>query len=126
MDTLTANKDLAISKLSNTCRLNTFYLDALNQYTRSENIKIHRIEYKTDEDTNKWNAMHLIHIYILLDVFLRKNLNLKACAFYIQHFVNYVYFLILNKAYLIMIVVMIINIPITYITGLLWNRVFKF
>ena len=34
-------------------RGNKFDLDTLNQYTRSEHIKIHAIEYTKGEDTNQ-------------------------------------------------------------------------
>ena len=52
-ETELAKKDKAISDLSKKSRTNTFNLDALNQYTRSENIKIHGVEYKSGEDTNQ-------------------------------------------------------------------------
>ena len=48
-----AKKDKTISELSKKSRANTFNLDALNQYTRSENIKLHGIEYTTGENTNQ-------------------------------------------------------------------------
>lgn len=48
-----AKKDAIISDLSKKVRANTFNLDSLNQYTRSENIKIHGVEYKNGEDTNQ-------------------------------------------------------------------------
>ena len=48
-----AKKDTVISQINKKARGNTFNLDALNQYTRSENIKIHGIEYQKGEDTNQ-------------------------------------------------------------------------
>ena len=46
-------KDAIISDLRKKIRVNKFDLDTLNQYTRSENIKIHGIGYKKGEDTNQ-------------------------------------------------------------------------
>ena len=48
-----AEKDVLISNLEKKVRKNYYNLDALSQYNRSENIKIHGIEYKQGEDTNK-------------------------------------------------------------------------
>ena len=48
-----AKKDAIILDLRKKVRDNKFDLDALNQYTRSENIKIHDIEYRKGEDTNQ-------------------------------------------------------------------------
>ena len=48
-----AEKDVVIKNLEKKVRENYFNLDAIAQYNRSENIKIHGIEYKQGEDTNK-------------------------------------------------------------------------
>ena len=48
-----AEKDVLISNLQKNVRENYYNLDALSQYNRSENIKIHGIEYRQGEDTNK-------------------------------------------------------------------------
>ena len=48
-----AEKDEIISELEKKVRANHFNIDAQAQYNRSENIKIHGIEYKKGEDTNE-------------------------------------------------------------------------
>ena len=48
-----AKLDAVISELSKKVRDNTINLDALNQYSRSENIKIHGIKYNKGEDTHQ-------------------------------------------------------------------------
>ena len=52
-DTKLSEKDTIITNLTKKVRGNTFDLDAQAQYNRSENIKIHGIEYEKGEDTNK-------------------------------------------------------------------------
>ena len=48
-----AEKDELINDLQKQIRENLFSIDAQAQYNRSENIKIHGIEYKKGENTNK-------------------------------------------------------------------------
>ena len=48
-----AEQAATITELRKTARENYFKMDALAQYTRSENIKIHGIQYEKGEDTNK-------------------------------------------------------------------------
>ena len=47
-----AEKDEVINDLQRQIRENLFSIDAQAQYSRSENIKIHGIEYKKGENTN--------------------------------------------------------------------------
>ena len=49
-DAKLAEKDVVIKNLEKKVRENYFHLDANAQYNRSENIKIHGIEYKQGED----------------------------------------------------------------------------
>ena len=48
-----AEKDAKIEELERKVKENQYNLDAQAQYNRSENIKIHGIEYNKGEDTNE-------------------------------------------------------------------------
>ena len=52
-DAKIAEMDATISELTKKVRQNHFILDSQAQYARSENIKIHGIEYDQGEDTNE-------------------------------------------------------------------------
>ena len=52
-DTKLAAKDVIIKGLEKKIRENQFSIDAQAQYNRSENFKIHGIEYKKGENTNE-------------------------------------------------------------------------